>query len=110
MLSLPQADRLVLGSDLKCSESSCSAPDPCPSDPHASKRDCRLCPQRAFGLSAWVVLNSEQAPYRRGRKMKEARQMTPMRVALRVPEIGRAQRLNSSHRCISYAVFCLKKK
>src|SRR5437762_5970604 len=25
-------------------------------------------------------------------------------------EIGRAQRLNSSHRCISYAVFCLKKK
>src|SRR5437879_10709033 len=25
-------------------------------------------------------------------------------------EIGRATRLNSSHRCISYAVFCLKKK
>src|SRR5437764_5920488 len=25
-------------------------------------------------------------------------------------EIGRAHRLNSSHRCISYAVFCLKKK
>src|ERR1017187_6299760 len=25
-------------------------------------------------------------------------------------EIGRAPRLNSSHRCISYAVFCLKKK
>src|SRR5207237_10906702 len=59
-----------------------------PSDPHASKRDCRLCPQRAFGSSAWAVLNSEQAPYRRGRKMKEARQMTPMRVALRVP-VGR---------------------
>src|SRR3712207_8803242 len=26
------------------------------------------------------------------------------------PEIGRAQRLNSSHANISYAVFCLKKK
>src|SRR2546426_6103983 len=26
------------------------------------------------------------------------------------PEIGRAQRLNSSHLVISYAVFCLKKK
>src|SRR5437762_10655240 len=26
------------------------------------------------------------------------------------PEIGRAHVLNSSHRCISYAVFCLKKK
>src|SRR5437762_8127402 len=25
-------------------------------------------------------------------------------------KIGRAHRLNSSHRCISYAVFCLKKK
>src|SRR5437879_9832868 len=25
-------------------------------------------------------------------------------------EIGRSTRLNSSHRCISYAVFCLKKK
>src|SRR5437879_8284737 len=25
-------------------------------------------------------------------------------------EIGRGTRLNSSHRCISYAVFCLKKK
>src|SRR5437879_11277237 len=25
-------------------------------------------------------------------------------------EIGRAHVLNSSHRCISYAVFCLKKK
>src|SRR5437879_9675441 len=25
-------------------------------------------------------------------------------------EIGRSTRLNSSHRCISYAVFCLKQK
>src|SRR5437764_7824981 len=30
------------------------------------------------------------------------------RLDLRVDQIGRA--LNSSHRCISYAVFCLKKK
>src|SRR3712207_9282034 len=31
-------------------------------------------------------------------------------VAFTVVEIGRAQRLNSSHANISYAVFCLKKK
>src|SRR5437762_6795457 len=27
-----------------------------------------------------------------------------------IPEDGKSTRLNSSHRCISYAVFCLKKK
>src|SRR3712207_8895176 len=31
-------------------------------------------------------------------------------VQLRIPEIGRSTRLNSSHANISYAVFCLKKK
>ena len=38
--------------------------------------------------------------------------LTAMADAFRIQmdEIGRAQRLNSSHRCISYAVFCLKKK
>src|SRR5437879_10964981 len=29
---------------------------------------------------------------------------------LRMPEDRKSTRLNSSHRCISYAVFCLKKK
>src|SRR3712207_7388210 len=33
-----------------------------------------------------------------------------VRLEVEVPEIGRAQRLNSSHANISYAVFCLKKK
>src|SRR5437588_9403709 len=30
--------------------------------------------------------------------------------SIRIAQIGRAQRLNSSHTVISYAVFCLKKK
>src|SRR5258707_7114778 len=33
-----------------------------------------------------------------------------LRLVARRNEIGRAQRLNSSHANISYAVFCLKKK
>src|SRR5437764_9970473 len=39
-----------------------------------------------------------------------SRQIAPSPVSAARPEDRKSTRLNSSHRCISYAVFCLKKK
>src|SRR5437762_6361496 len=61
------------------------------SDLHADDRDAR----RALGAHGAVRLAAEE---RRGV------------AAGKVVEDRKSTRLNSSHRCISYAVFCLKKK
>src|SRR5437764_10531341 len=53
------------------------------------------------------------------RSLRDRHDLTPEAVEVLTPDLARARdelrdrkstRLNSSHRCISYAVFCLKKK
>src|SRR5437879_13605680 len=55
------------------------------------------------------------SPARRRRGGRRLRSVSPSLLALQelatpAPEDRKSTRLNSSHRCISYAVFCLKKK
>src|SRR5437870_8306391 len=45
-----------------------------------------------------------------GEALSEVKPLLRDRATITAAEIGRAQRLNSSHVAISYAVFCLKKK
>src|SRR5437763_16419355 len=49
-------------------------------------------------------------PPRRGRVVLRARRQVQRLGWRRAPVDRKSTRLNSSHRCISYAVFCLKKK
>src|SRR5437762_11055252 len=56
---------------------------------------------------AEVILNLSASPYHAG-KADERRRMISTRAADN--QDRKSTRLNSSHRCISYAVFCLKKK
>src|SRR5437762_9869993 len=54
----------------------------------------------------------KRARYQEGRKVRGSRQARAMSKRTRFgrKEDRKSTRLNSSHRCISYAVFCLKKK
>src|SRR5437762_4387745 len=45
-----------------------------------------------------------------GERLERGRESDPYAGAYVAPRDRKSTRLNSSHRCISYAVFCLKKK
>src|SRR5437763_4857472 len=64
---------------------------------------------RARGSSGGVALTRRPSQAAVGRHASAPIVATATRAAAARRKIGRA-RLNSSHRCISYAVFCLKKK
>src|SRR5437879_4288696 len=65
-----------------------------------------------FGLDLVYFVPADVPPHKRGRNLTEFQHRFAM-LALATAEDQRdrkSTRLNSSHRCISYAVFCLKKK
>src|SRR5436189_1140667 len=51
-----------------------------------------------------------EAPSSRRSSLFTVLELEVERSVLTLPEDRKSTRLNSSHRCISYAVFCLKKK
>src|SRR5437762_8862656 len=77
-------------------------------------------PQRCDGMPQLVAVEGHQRPGMRGQPELDERPAArivleelahePARRALDEAEDRKSTRLNSSHRCISYAVFCLKKK
>src|SRR5437762_2078741 len=89
---LRKAASATLAPLLGCQRAHGRAPAPRPSEGFGGK-DRKLCVVRRLpnqaGLFARKLVRESGAPIRRDRK---------------------STRLNSSHRCISYAVFCLKKK
>src|ERR1017187_8448407 len=80
-----------------------------------------LCPPRSREIAAPSTIHTLPSPPRHPRRFSAAaeysdsspapdqRTMTRCLVCEETPD-RKSTRLNSSHRCISYAVFCLKKK
>src|SRR5437879_7915344 len=74
----------------------------------------RLCAElRALSLDADILFIDDGSPDGTGATLDRlAREHSRIAVIHREGKLGdrKSTRLNSSHRCISYAVFCLKKK
>ena len=60
-------------------------------------------------VAAWLKSNFKFDTKRQKIIQKRLKQSGPSGLLVRAPD-RKSTRLNSSHRCISYAVFCLKKK
>src|SRR3712207_7039053 len=80
--------------------------------PYTTLFRSRLSPhQRAIGHAVGLPQQEPGAPsavHQVGPAVDPGQEAQPSELG--EPQIGRAQRLNSSHANISYAVFCLKKK
>src|SRR5437879_2489282 len=67
-------------------------------------------PSTPFAVDAWAGINPPASQEKISIKTPTAvEEVTPVKERER-PSDRKSTRLNSSHRCISYAVFCLKKK
>src|SRR5437762_11469131 len=92
------------------------APPPCPPlfpyttlfRSHRGKPKAELVARRSECVSRSAEL---KAASELGRGLSQSQRTECDELAAEMPTIDRkSTRLNSSHRCISYAVFCLKKK